>query len=219
MFNFFSNKKQLNTISQKLYEYILNSSLIFATLVTSKIKADYTDNELKDFLTDYDKKNDGTHGEYVLKNKIAFERTTLLIQMLDRFFLPKLEKKNADYLYNEITEKLVMDYAKRFLPVYEADAMGIYELLRNQLNEDVIEYYKSAAGVNDTIGIIIKYGDFFAVQIKKIEKKNLEAYGTKEEQKKFDENWLTDLVEIKKHNSRKEMEDMSIFSAALNGIG
>ena len=42
---------------------------------------------------------------------------------------------------------------------------------------------------------------------------------TKEEQKKFDENWLTDLVEIKKHNSRKEMEDMSIFSAALNGIG
>ena len=217
MFNFFSNKKHLNTISEALYEYILNSSLIFASLVTNKFKADYTEAELHDFIADCDKQ-EITHGLYVLNNETAFEATMLLLHILDRVYLPKVDKKNADYLYDDLTKKLFSKYAARLLPAYEANEAQIYNMLIERINERVNEYFKSTVGVKDTIDVIVKYGELLAVQVKKAEQKKLATYGTKEEEKEFDDNWLTDLARVRKHAAHTQMEAMSFFSTTLKEL-
>ena len=216
MFNFFSNKKLLNAKSDELYEYILNSSLIFATLVTSKFKAEYTDKELKEFLAAYDDKGEErTHGEYVLFNEIAFESTILLLHILDRAYLQKVNKKNADYLFDNLTEKLFNQFAKRLSPAYEVNEKQIYNMLINKDNQRVDDYFSRTVGVKDMIDMVVTYGELLALQVKKAEQNKVATYGTKVDEKQFENNWLIDLDRVKSHATNTQLEVMSFFYTDL----
>jgi hypothetical protein len=216
MFNFFSNKKLLNAKSDKLYEYILNSSLLFATLVTSKFKAEYTDKEFKEFLATYDDKGEeGTYGEYVLFNEIAFESTILLLHILDRAYLQKVNKKNADYLFDNLTEKLFNQFAKRLSPAYEANEKQIYNMLINRDNQRVDDYFSRTVGVKDMVDMVVTYGELLATQVKKAEQYKVVTYGTKVDENQFENNWLIDLDRVKSHATKTQLEGMSFFYTYL----
>jgi hypothetical protein len=221
LFDIFNKKKrQLKAVCEDMSEYIIKSSLILAGQITGNLKANYTEDELIEFFVKEVKEESKkqTYSLYSLQSEIAFEATALSVHILDRMYLPKIDKKDADYVYQQLTNNLLDYYTKRFMPVYEADEVQIRHMLMNNINDKADQYSNAIKVIKDTAEAIFNYCEILAVQIKKLEQKNLTTYGTKDEVAKFDEIWREDFTRVQRHASRAQVDVMKYFTNSINLI-
>jgi hypothetical protein len=218
IFDLFKSKnKEFDDASDRVFDYLLASSLLLANKISGNFKAEYTEDELTGFIKQQDKK-EKYHHEYVLNNNLAFEFCVMQLYVVDRFFLPKLDKNLGDRFFNRLSDKLQDNFAERFLPMYEASKNEIRDLLRSRFNTEVDEYHQSTNGSKNSGEVLVKLGEHLSLQITKIYKRNFETYGDDGDFEKF----LTDsknFIRIKKHSVNAQLELMDYLRIVFDGLG